>query len=505
MTTTYKKLASYFLERNQSSGTGYGYGYETASENKLPETFSSVRADTSLSIAFNGEVRVSATQEDGKIVVGGDFSSVGGSTRNNIARLNADGTLDGSFNPNINGTVTSLAIQSDGKILVGGSFTTVGGVSKSKLARLNSNGTLDATFTSNANESAVLSIKIQPDERVIVTGHFTTINGTTRNRIARINQDGSLDTGFNPNANGLVYKTATQDDGRIIIVGAFTTIGGTTRNYLARLNIDGTLDSSFNPGANSTIEDVAIQEDGYIVVSGVFSTIAETPRSAIARLDASGNLDSTFSAQAAGTWQLYPGSAIAIQADGKILFGAQFDAVIDTNGQLSRNRIVRINTDGSIDLNFDPIVGLVQTTGLPESKVRSIEVQPNGKILVGGTFDRIGSVTRTNFARLSEVVSSAPYKLIHSSPANTETIIEKIFATNHNDFPVFYDVAIVPYADIASGVSEKHHYVWDDLIEPNGYNSVNGKVTLSEGDEVYVYSSTDESMSFNIFGVEISE
>ncbi len=92
-----------------------------------------------------------AVQADGKILLGGDFTTVGGTPRNHIARLNADGTLDTGFNPNANGDVYSVAVQADGKILLGGNFTTVGGTARNHIARLNADGTLDTGFNPNAN------------------------------------------------------------------------------------------------------------------------------------------------------------------------------------------------------------------------------------------------------------------------------------------------------------------------------------------------------------------
>src|SRR5882672_3095519 len=80
----------------------------------------------------NGAVNVVVVQADGKILLGGDFTTLapnGGATvtRNFIARLNADGTLDAAFNPNANASVNAIALQADGKILVGGAFTIIGG------------------------------------------------------------------------------------------------------------------------------------------------------------------------------------------------------------------------------------------------------------------------------------------------------------------------------------------------------------------------------------------
>jgi uncharacterized delta-60 repeat protein len=167
------------------------------------------------------------------------FSTIGGQTRNRIARLNADGTLDTTFNPNANNYVYSIATQSDGKILVGGLFTSIGGQTRNKIARLNTDGTADSTFDPNA-DSIVFSIATQSDGKILVGGIFTNIGGQTRNRIARLNADGTLDSTFDPNADNGVYSIAIQSDGKILVGGAFTSIGigGQPRNYIARLTND---------------------------------------------------------------------------------------------------------------------------------------------------------------------------------------------------------------------------------------------------------------------------
>src|SRR5438132_3314482 len=89
----------------------------------------------------NGTVYVVAVQPDGKILLGGDFTSLapnGGAavTRNRIARLNPDGTLDNGFDPNVNNTVNSISVQADGKVVIGGSFTSIGGQTRNRIARL---------------------------------------------------------------------------------------------------------------------------------------------------------------------------------------------------------------------------------------------------------------------------------------------------------------------------------------------------------------------------------
>src|SRR5207253_1576389 len=92
-----------------------------------------------------------ALQPDGKVVIGGPFTTVNGVSRDNIARLNADGTLDNSFlngqtGANRIGSVFDLALQLDGKLLIGGDFTIVNGVARNRVARLNADGTVDTSF-----------------------------------------------------------------------------------------------------------------------------------------------------------------------------------------------------------------------------------------------------------------------------------------------------------------------------------------------------------------------
>src|SRR5438445_7404149 len=125
------------------------------------------------------------------------------------AAVRGQSALDG-FDPNANGTVRVVVVQPDGKILIGGDFTTLspnGGaaVTRNRIARLNPDGTLDTAFDPNAND-IVSSIAVQTDGKILASGAFTTLspNGgaaVTRNRIARLNPDGTLDTAFDPNAN----------------------------------------------------------------------------------------------------------------------------------------------------------------------------------------------------------------------------------------------------------------------------------------------------------------
>ena len=232
-----------------------------------------------------GDVFSLAVQADGKILVGGDFHTLGGQPRRRIGRLNADGSLDTGFDPGADWFVRSLAVQADGKILVGGAFTELGGQPRRYIGRLNADGTLDTGFDPVAGEG-VTSLALQADGKILVGGLFTVLGGQPHRYIGRLNADGSVDTGFGPGASTAVALLALQADGKILVGGNFTYLCGQARNRIGRLNADGTLDAGFDPGANGSPEQMAIQADGKIVVGGTFLTLAGETRQRIGRLNA---------------------------------------------------------------------------------------------------------------------------------------------------------------------------------------------------------------------------
>ena len=124
-----------------------------------------------------------AVQADGKILAGGFFTSIGGQTRNRIARLDATTGLADSFDPNANNDVFAIAVQADGKILAGGIFSganSIGGQTRNRIARLDATTGLADSFDPNAN-SFVLSIAVQADGKILAGGGFNgqSIGGQT--------------------------------------------------------------------------------------------------------------------------------------------------------------------------------------------------------------------------------------------------------------------------------------------------------------------------------------
>ena len=201
-------------------------------------------------------------------------SSRYGSVTSAIAWLSLEKpvTVDPEFNPGassdvVSSDVYSLAVQADGKVLVGGGFTTLGGQARNYIGRLTADGILDSGFNPGAN-SSVGSLAVQADGKILVGGGFTMLGGQARNHIGRLNADGTLDSGFNPGANSSVGSLAVQADGKVLVGGFFTTLGGPARNYIGRLTADGILDSGFNPGANGPVVSLAVTHTGFLGLWG---------------------------------------------------------------------------------------------------------------------------------------------------------------------------------------------------------------------------------------------
>ena len=197
------------------------------------------QSESALSSAFsggegvNGEVNAVAVQADGKIVIGGKFTAVNGIPRNNIARLNADGSLDRAFSEKqangVNGQINALAIQPDGGIIVGGLFTQAGQVETMNLARYKTDGSADKNFGGASGapgtNGVVLALAVQGDGKIVVGGNFNTVLGQPCRSLARLKADGTLD-GLVPaqsaRLNGPVMALAAAPDGTSIAGGLFT-------------------------------------------------------------------------------------------------------------------------------------------------------------------------------------------------------------------------------------------------------------------------------------------
>lgn len=234
-------------------------------------------------------------QPDGKILICGNFSNCDGTARNKIARLNTDGSLDLDFDPGAgaNDFIYCMALQPDGKVMVGGKFTSYDGTARSSVARLNADGSLDATFDPGTGATGsplgtVYSMALRTSGKLLIGGWFTTFDGTARNKIAQVNPDGSLDPGFDPGTgfDDVVYSITLPSEDKALAGGFFTHFNGTSQHSIVRLDNDGSRDETFDSGsgANGYVASMATQADGDLLIGGAFTIYDGAPRQYIARI-----------------------------------------------------------------------------------------------------------------------------------------------------------------------------------------------------------------------------
>ena len=365
-------------------------------------TDGSVDATFNAALTSFGLAAATVQQADGKIIAAGNFTVVNGTPRNTVARFNLDGTLDATFNSgsgitpdagySVN-TINAVAAASGGKAYIGGQFGGINGEVRRQIARLNADGSVDTTFNTPFIASLPLGIVneivVLADGKVLVAGSFSNV-GAPGYSLLRLNTDGSLDNSFNASISGTVVRLLRQADGKLLIVGGFTNVSGTTRNRVARLNPDGSLDTSFDPGTgvDGLVTSVAQQADGKVLIGGLFATVDGAPRSRIARLNATGSLDTTFSP---GTGVNGSVESIVITPHGRIMIGGRFSTY---NGGTA-NRLARVNDNGSLDTTY-----LSEFTSDPRFFVRRLLFQLDGKLLISGLFKDYAGQARDSLVRL---------------------------------------------------------------------------------------------------------
>lgn len=358
--------------------------------------------DTTFNPNANGAVRAVAMQPDGDVILGGDFTSVGGTTRNRIARVNSDGTLDSGFNPNANGIVRCAIVLPDGTILIGGDFTSIGGTTRNRIALLNADGTLASWYPTGGVDAAVYTMARKSNGAIWIGGPFNTVGGSTRKRIALINSDGTINAtnpsvalGISIPAVADVRSIVLDATERLVISGYYFQV--LAWGFVARLLADGTVDGSFVGQVyfNGPVNAVAILADGSVVAGGSFTTMntvtgtfpSITPgtpvynRANLIVLDSAG-VPTADVLDANGIVH-----TLALQADGRVIIGGAFT----TLAAVARLRVARLREDLTLEAAFDPQAS---------NTVLALALQEGGEIVCGGDFTTMGGAARNYAARL---------------------------------------------------------------------------------------------------------
>ncbi|MGI8641788.1 MAG: delta-60 repeat domain-containing protein [Pyrinomonadaceae bacterium] len=346
-------------------------------------------------LANDAKVLAIEIQPDGKILIAGIFNTRGAVFRRNVVRLNSDGSLDATFNFEITGlsgaVILCMKLQPDGKILVGGVFG-----NPRSIVRLNVDGSLDAAFgISGIDAYEVSDIELQPDGKILIKQ--ANFNGSTYT--TRLNKDGSVEK-----VNGIPFHFEHESglemqvlfvptENKILLTGNFSyTVNQTVYKGLARFNLNGTIDPTFTANITTTTPyfnvHATLLSSGKILVWGSFEAVNGVSRRSLAILNSDGSLDMSFNP----TINVDQIDSVAVQANGKI--------VISTFSfkTFGRGNVARLNANGTVDNTFYSGRG---AKGSVTASVKVLKIRNDNKLLIGGTFFRYHIFPRAGLAQIN--------------------------------------------------------------------------------------------------------
>jgi uncharacterized delta-60 repeat protein len=354
-------------------------------------------------------------QDPEKMMVVGFFTSYNGVTRRTMVRSYTDGEVDTTFDPDtgfgvsgLSQTIKEVSQQTDGKYIAVGNFTNYRGTSRNRIARINYDGTLDTTFVVGTGYTKPTTYSlIQSDGKILVCSEgINSYSGTPVGMLSRLNTDGTLDTTFSNNALSgtatmFARKVYINSDGTMYLCGTFEISG---RRGIIKLNSDGTYASSdpFNTSgvglafSSETINDFQVQSDNKLIVVGNFNTYngVTNPRD-IRRINSDGTNDLTFNAAGLGGNQnIYE---VEIQGSKYICVGFQ-----STWNTTPVNQIIRLNNDGSLDTSWNNanFTSLTTEDSIQHLTILTGNTNDSGYIFCGGFFNSYDGILINNILKM---------------------------------------------------------------------------------------------------------
>ena len=351
-------------------------------------------AEPNPKLAVGGTVHAVLKQVNGGTIIGGEFDSVNGLPRRNLARRTADGQVDPDWRADVVGTVHALSEDASGSVYVGGRFSQVQGESRHSIARLSVEGVLDASWHPTVNGAGLIhAISLDTMSNAIyIAGEFEVVEGFPRAHLAKLSGgvEATLDAIWNPSPSYRVVAMAVANDGAVYVGGQFDKVGGLPRQNIAKLTSStGAADPLWSAEANGTVNALAIDGSGQLYAGGLFDLIGGQTRRGVARLLATGAVDPT--------WIPYiPDPAWILSMDisdaNEIYVGGVFNPSWDSSGNLAR-----IGADGLTDASWRPATN---------DTVRAIDVAGPGLVAVGGEFSEANGILRLGFAEIDADASA---------------------------------------------------------------------------------------------------
>jgi len=314
----------------------------------------------------NNRYTFTLVQSDGKVLLGGDNFVFGTNVYNGVIRLNADGSVDTAYNPELgpNDEVSCGALQADGKLVFGGDFTSVNEIVTPYIARFNQDGSLDGTFHPELftprSLAHITTISIQSDQRIVITGSPRCVSQCFYPCTARLNSDGSWDGSFvQLSVDGYIKRSLVQQNDKIIFLGGFALVNTNPAAGIFRINTDGSHDGGYKAAAvhPNSIEYSLLQTNGQVIVGGMFTSVDKRPLSTLVRLNGDApqvTLSNPTYSQHGGFYakiQTHPGASVTVQTSSNLSTWSQFTSftstnwsadLIDSNASLYDKRFYRV-------------------------------------------------------------------------------------------------------------------------------------------------------------------
>ena len=344
-------------------------------------------------------------QPDGKVFLANVGASPGGG--NPLVRLNSNGSLDVNFQSLVrfipgHESINGIALDANGKLLVQGDFSVSG---PQWLCRLLSNGTFDPSFFAPASLRGryCRQVEVLPNGHILLLDAPFTSTGTSyplSSQLVQLEANGAIDAAFQPGSgpDGELFGIRPLANGNFLTWGRQYNFAG-QRRTVALVQGGGGLDAAFapllqQPGA---VKEVVREADGKLLVSGFFNAIDGHLTDRIARLLPNGQPDPAFSRRLPTSANGYD-TALAAQADGKVLVGSQAFSVDRTTATTT---LARLMQSGTVDTTFTPVLSRLDAYG-----VSLLAPLANGQVLVGGSF--VDAAGKANLTRLNADGSVEP-------------------------------------------------------------------------------------------------
>ncbi len=319
----------------------------------------------------------------------GNFSSVGGASRDNLAAININTGQVTGWNPDTNGPVLEIEPSPDGTTLyIGGSFTRVDGQTRNRVAAVTVGGNVTGWNPGASGEVRDLEVT---DSTVYVGGAFGNIGGSGISRLAAVNRaTGSVDASWDPSPASSVTATALSPNGATLYIGGgFDFVGGQRRPHLAAVSTSSGSVTGWSTNTPHRVIDIDVAGNGALVYAAVGGPQAD-----------GGNLATAYSASAGGApvWSRSSDGdfqAVAVAPDA-VYWGGHF---VWTQG-ITRERLMAMDPLTGSVLDWNP--GTNSGWG-----VFSLTYDAN-RLFVGGDFTIAGGLTQPHFAMFEETGPIGP-------------------------------------------------------------------------------------------------